>query len=115
MQINNGTGNVTFSGTVTQNSDIRLKKNIRSIENPLSKILQTRGVLYDRVDESDTNEFGFIAQELETILPELVSTSDLDVKSVKYQNITPLLVEAIKELKAENDLLKDRLDKNNIN
>jgi hypothetical protein len=114
MQINNGTGNVTFSGTVTQNSDIRLKKNIRSIENPLSKILQTRGVLYDRVDESDSNEFGFIAQELESILPELVSTSDLDVKSVKYQNITPLLVEAIKELKAENDNLKDILTRNNL-
>jgi hypothetical protein len=114
MQINNGTGNVTFSGTVTQNSDIRLKKNIRSIENPLSKILQTRGVLYDRVDESDSNEFGFIAQELESILPELVSTSDLDVKSVKYQNITPLLVEAIKELKVENDNLKDILTRNNL-
>jgi len=115
MQINNGTGNVTFSGTVTQNSDIRLKKNIRSIENPLSKILQTRGVLYDRVDESDTNEVGFIAQELELVLPELVSTSDLGIKSIKYQNIVAVLVEAIKELKVENNLLKDRLDKNNIN
>jgi hypothetical protein len=115
MQINNGTGNVTFSGTVTQNSDIRLKKNIRSIENPLSKILQTRGVLYDRVDESDTNELGFIAQELELVLPELVSTSDLGIKSIKYQNIVAVLVEAMKELKSENNLLKDRLDKNNIN
>jgi len=108
MQINNGTGNVTFSGTVTQNSDIRLKKNIRSIENPLSKILQTRGVLYDRVDESDTNEVGFIAQELELVLPELVSTSDLGIKSIKYQNIVAVLVEAIKELKSEIDILKAR-------
>jgi hypothetical protein len=115
MQINNGTGNVTFSGTVTQNSDIRLKKNIRSIENPLSKILQTRGILYDRVDESDINELGFIAQELELVLPELVSTSDFGIKSIKYQNIVAVLVEAMKELKAENNLLKDRLDKNNIN
>ena len=114
MQINNGTGNVTFSGSVTQNSDIRLKKNIRDIDGALNKILQTRGVLYDRIDTTATDEIGFIAQELEMILPELVTTSDLDVKSIKYQNLGPILVEAIKELKLENDNLKDILSRNNI-
>jgi hypothetical protein len=72
----------------------------------LSKILQTRGVLYDRVDQTDTNELGFIAQELELVLPELVATSDLGIKSIKYQNIVAVLVEAIKELKAEFDAYK---------
>jgi hypothetical protein len=114
MQINNSTGNVTFSGSVTQNSDITLKKNVRDIDGALGMILQTRGVLYDKIDETETNQIGFIAQELESILPELVVTNDIGVKSVKYQNMTPLLVEAIKELKLENDNLKDILRRNNL-
>jgi hypothetical protein len=106
MQINNGTGNVTFSSDVIAYSDARLKKNIRNIENPLEKIMKTRGVLYDRIDTTEINTFGFIAQELEEIFPELVTTNEKGIKGVKYQNAVAVLVEAIKELKTEVEDLK---------
>ena len=111
MQINNGTGNVTFSSDVIAYSDGRFKTNIRSITNPLERIMKSRGVLYDRVDTTETNTFGFIAQELEEVFPELVTTDDKGVKGVKYQNATAVLFEAIKELKAEINDLKSRLDR----
>jgi hypothetical protein len=106
LQINNSTGNATFSSDVIAYSDIRLKKNIRSIDNALEKVVKTRGVLYDRIDTTEINTFGFIAQELEEIFPELVTTNEKGIKGVKYQNAVAVLVEAIKELKTEVEDLK---------
>ena len=56
--------------------------------------------IYDYLKTSNLNQIGFIAQELEEIYPELVYTSEINgIKSVSYSNITPILVEAVKELK----------------
>ena len=97
---NTTTGNIVVSGTVTANSDARLKTNIKTIENALNKVLSLRGVEYDRVDSGD-HQIGLIAQEVEKIIPQVVypkqPAPDYETKSVSYQNIVGLLIEAIKE------------------
>ena len=70
----------------------------------LEKVSKMRGVTYDRVD-IDQSHAGIVAQELEAIAPELVT--DGEYKSVAYGNLTAYLVEAIKELKAEIEELKN--------
>jgi hypothetical protein len=109
MQIAQATGNVTFSADVIAYSDARLKKNIRNIENPLDKIMKTRGILYDRIDTAEVNTFGFIAQELEEIFPELVTTNQNGIKGVKYQNAVAVLFEALKEQQKQIDELKKQV------
>jgi hypothetical protein len=101
-------GNLTASGTVTANSDIKLKKNISTLTNSLDKVLQMRGVEFDRIDIEGEHNIGFIAQEIEKIVPELVRENK-GTKSVAYGNITALLVEAIKELKVEIEELKSKI------
>ena len=54
-------------------------------------------------------QVGFIAQEVEKVLPEVVSTDSEGYKSVSYDKFSAVLVEAVKELKKENDELKARL------
>jgi hypothetical protein len=102
--------NAITSGNYTAYSDARLKENIRPIENALQKVIKSRGVLYDRIDSGTKNNIGFIAQELEVNLPELVIT-DLkkDIKSVNYQNMTAVLVEAIKEQQAQIEEMKKEI------
>lgn len=102
------------AANVTCPSDFRFKKNIVPIENALSSIFKLNGVRYDwRKDEfperkfSDKNQIGFIAQELEKIFPEMVHTDEKGFKSVDYGRLTPVLVEAIKELKTMNEVLKN--------
>jgi hypothetical protein len=88
------------SRTFIQSSDKRLKENITSIENALDKISKLRCVSFNYInlDNNETNkEIGFIAQEVEPIFPELVLDNS-EFKSVKYQNITAVLVEAVKEV-----------------
>lgn len=90
-------------------SDAKLKENITTIESALDKVVALRGVEFDWKD-SKNHTIGFIAQEVEKIVPELVDTNkETHIKSVKYGNITALLVEAIKELKAEITDLKSQL------
>jgi hypothetical protein len=97
-------GNFIAQGNVTAYSDRRLKSNIKTIENALNKILRLRGVSFDK---SGVRGLGLIAQETQTILPEVVlENSDDKMLSVAYGNIVGVLVEAIKELKAEIDELK---------
>jgi hypothetical protein len=104
-------GNLTASGTVTANSDIKLKKNISTLTNSLDKVLAMRGVEFDRIDIEGEHNIGFIAQEIEKIVPELVSESQ-GTKSVAYGNITALLVEAIKEQQIQINNLKDMIINN---
>ena len=104
-------GNVTVAGTVTANSDIKLKKNISTLTNSLNKVLQIRGVEFDRIDIEGEHNIGFIAQEIEKIIPELVRESQ-GTKSVAYGNITALLVEAIKEQQIQINNLKDMIINN---
>lgn len=95
-------------------SDRRLKKNIKTIDDSLEKVLMLRGVEFDW-KESNEHEVGLIAQEVEAVEPNLVETSASNgMKSVKYGNIVALLIEAIKKqetraVKAEREIssLKD--------
>ncbi len=105
-------GNAWLAGTLTQASDARLKTDIRPLEDTLDKVLRLRGVSYVmKSDETKTRRIGVIAQELEREYPELVATDDQGMKSVAYANLTAVLIEAVKQLKAENDALKARLDR----
>jgi hypothetical protein len=85
-------------------SDVRYKKNIVTIDSSLSKVCNMRGVYYDWKSDKfkDKNfpggkQIGVIAQEVEKIYPELVTTDKDGYKTVSYEKITPILIEAIKE------------------
>jgi len=91
-------------------SDERLKDNITPIENSLDKVGQLKGYEFDWNDKQDVYEghdVGVIAQEVEKVVPELVQTRDDGYKAVKYEKLVPLLINAINELKAEIEELKD--------
>ncbi len=111
MVLDLSTGNVTFSGNVTAFSDIRLKKNIQQIGNAVQKVQTLRGVTFDHLEEGRGT--GLIAQELQQVLPEAVSVvrdgNGDEYLTVAYGNTVGLLVEAIKELKAEIEELKSKL------
>ncbi len=85
-------------------SDARLKENIETVSNALDKVTRLRGVNYEwradaenRVGPMTGRHLGMIAQEVETVVPEVVDTSDDGYKSINYDNLTGLLVEAIKD------------------
>jgi len=104
-------GNLTATGNVTAYSDISLKENIETIPNALDKVLNLRGVEFDRIDKEDnTHEIGVIAQEVEEVIPEVVLTNTEGIKSVAYGNLVGLLIESIKELKAEINDLKAQVE-----
>ena len=92
-------GAATFNNNVTAFSDERLKDNIETLEDSLTKVEQLRGVTYTR---DGRENIGVIAQEVEKILPEIVLTADdeMGTKSVDYSRITAVLIEAVKELSA---------------
>ena len=104
-------GNATLTGSLTQNSDISLKKNISTLSNSLGIVLKLRGVSFQWKDENREKEkqLGFIAQEVEQVIPEIVKTDENGIKSVGYANIVPVLVEAIKELTARVTELEAKL------
>jgi len=94
-------------------SDKRWKKDIKPLENALSKVDKLQGVSYQwKTEEYPNNGFndkpqiGFIAQDVEPVLPELVSTDEKGFKGVEYDKMTAVLVEAVKELKGQNEALK---------
>src|ERR1035437_6528231 len=103
-------------------SDCRLKKDILPISNALSMVTQLCGVCYHRYDdEKNENNIGLIAQDVFKVLPEVVSHSipdENDFKlgicdeklSISYGNISSVLIEAIKELKTQNDSLIKRIE-----
>jgi hypothetical protein len=104
-----GTGAFTAVGNVTAFSDARLKTNIKTIDNALSKVLALRGVTYNRIDLEDKSEqIGVIAQEIKEILPQVVQENEGHY-SVAYGNIVGVLIEAIKEQQAQIEELKSRL------
>ena len=97
----------TFSGTVTaadfnSTSDERLKTNVETIADAGSKVAALRGVNFDW-KESGAKTMGVIAQEVEAVIPEVVATDDEGMKSVNYQAMVGLLIEAVKELQAKVD------------
>jgi len=90
-------------------SDAALKENIETVTNAMDMIQGLRGVSYDLKD-GGRREFGFIAQEVNTVVPEVVHTSG-DMMGIDYTRITSLLVEAVKTQQAEIEALKNKLDK----
>jgi hypothetical protein len=107
------------SGTLTVKADLvaygspsdkRLKENIKPIESALDKVEKLQGVTFDW-KESDSilnikEDIGFIAQDVQKVIPELVRENKDGMLSMRHQGIAPILLEAIKELKAEIEELK---------
>ena len=96
---------LTVQGDITSISDQRTKENIETIPNGLEIVDSLRGVYYTKIGETE-RKVGVIAQEIETVLPEVVKTNEEGMKSVDYGKIIGVLVEAIKDLKNEIDDLK---------
>ena len=87
--------------------DRRLKKNIENLEGSLAKVKQLRGVSYNWKDANKPEDrIGFIAQEVEEIIPEVIFTRPDGMKAIGYGDITAILAEAIKELSAKVDALE---------
>jgi hypothetical protein len=101
-------GNLVATGNVTAYSDARLKDNIKPISNALTKLDKISGNTYTRNDLEDTEKkyAGVIAQEVEAVLPEAVVEVQDGTKAVDYNATIALLIEAVKELKAEVNELK---------
>ncbi len=92
-------------------SDIKLKDNIKTIDKALDKVNSIQGVEFDWIEKEEVHgnsghDIGVIAQEIEKILPDVVTTRDNGYKAVKYEKIVPLLIEAIKDLSKQVDGLK---------
>ena len=102
---------VTDDITAFWSSDERLKDNITPIDDPLSKVVSISGNTFDWNDKSNKsgNDVGLIAQEIEKVLPEAVTTRDNGYLAVDYHKVVPLLVEAIKELSGKVDALEQKL------
>jgi hypothetical protein len=111
-----GGGDLTVKGDVIAYgapSDRKYKENIKPIESALDKAMHLQGVTFDWKDSESIldikEDIGFIAQDVEKVLPELVRDSGKGNLSLRYQGITPILLEAIKELKAEIEDLKKKI------
>jgi hypothetical protein len=101
---------------VSYSSDRRWKKNITPLENSLQKVCQLQGVNYEwRIKEfpdkgfTDTPQIGLIAQDVEKVIPQLVSADKDGFKSLDYGRLTAVLVEAVKDQQAQIKELKAKL------
>jgi hypothetical protein len=100
-----GAGDITASGTITAvdfntTSDITLKNNIQPVSNPLEKINQLSGYTFNW-NHNDKPAVGVMAQEVEKVFPEMVTTGIDGYKRVNYDSLVPVLIEAIKELSSK--------------
>jgi hypothetical protein len=115
-------GNLTCAGDITAySSDARLKTNVKPIQNPLEKIASIGGYTFDwnrELTEKEgfvpyqyEDEHGFIAQEIEKIMPDAVRPAPFSDKylTVKYERLVPLAIEGIKELSAKNSALEAKI------
>ena len=108
------TGGVTITGTSTASvfnatSDATLKTNIVPIENPLAILEKITGVSFDWRDNEGSAE-GVLAQDVEQVLPNAVSTDEKGKKSVSYNNLVGVLIEAVKGQQEQINKLKDKLN-----
>jgi hypothetical protein len=104
-------GDIYATGDITALSDMRRKTDIVTIDEALDKVEQLRGVYFKSLVNERKN-VGVIAQEIETVLPEVVLTDSEGYKSVAYGNMVGILIEAIKELSTEVKYLKRKLSEN---
>jgi trimeric autotransporter adhesin len=111
-----GEASKSTAGSWLGNSDARLKKNIFPVTNALDKLLRLKGVQYEWNDDQTGYprptgiQMGFTAQNVQEVFPEKVSTDAQGFLQTAYGTYDPLIVEAIRELKAENELLKKELE-----
>ncbi len=101
-------GSTVNAANFNTTSDATLKTNVETLTGSLDAVKAMRGVSYDWI-ENGNSEVGVIAQEVEAIVPDVVSTDDQGIKSVKYGNMVAVLIEAIKEQQAQIDELKAKL------
>jgi hypothetical protein len=113
------TGGITATGEITAYfSDANLKKDIVEIQDPIAKLMSIRGVTF-RPNQTaldlgitDKEEVGVIAQEIEAVLPQLVTPSAFPgFKTVKYDKLTALLIEAVKAQQLQIDALSAQVAK----
>ena len=111
-------GGFTCDGDITafKTSDRRFKDNIKPIVNPIEKIKKIGGYNFEwnKLGEENTNnkgkDIGVIAQEVEEVMPEIVTTRDNGYKAVQYEKIVPLLIESIKEQQIMIEELRGQID-----
>ncbi len=106
-------GDINAGGDVVAyaSSDERLKDNIQLLPDALSKVEAIRGVEFDWNEKQNLHsghDVGVIAQDIEAVLPELVETRDNGFKAVKYEKLTAVLIEAVKELSARVKELENK-------
>jgi hypothetical protein len=110
-----GTLSATGDIVAYASSDERLKDNISPIKNPIEKINQISGNSFNwnenKQDIYKGKDYGVIAQEIESVLPELVVEREDGYKAVKYDKLVSLLIEGIKELSNEVNQLKQQINK----
>lgn len=103
-----GVGGQLTATTIVESSTIALKENVTPIENALDLILKLDGVTYDRIDTKE-HEAGLIAEWVNKVLPDLVSKdADGNPSGIKYTKLTAYLIEAVKTLKSEIEVLKSK-------
>jgi hypothetical protein len=121
--VNTTSGNLTVTGNAFKpgggswgvSSDERLKKNIKPLEGALEQLLQLRGVVYEwKEPEKQGNltgpQMGLLAQEVEKVFPDWIGVDPDDYKTLTIRGFEALVIEALKELKAENEALKKRCE-----
>lgn len=92
---------------LNSSSDKNLKEDITYINNGLELVKQLKGARFKMISDKDHRvKIGLIAQEVEQVLPEVIGIDYDNFKTVSYQNIVAVLIEAVKELSAEVDALK---------
>jgi hypothetical protein len=118
-----GTSSPTTAGMIRATNDViafyssdeRLKADKTLIEGALNKVNQLGGYEFDwipmvGIHENEGHDIGVIAQEVEKVFPEIVTTRDNGYKAVKYEKLTAVLIEAVKELTNKVKNLEDQLN-----
>lgn len=107
-------GHAKFTGDITafNSSDINLKKNIVKIKDPLKKLDKLNGYTFEWNENTkkEGSSVGVIAQEVESVFPELTSVQANGYKGVQYDKLVPLLIESIKDQQKQIVSLKERID-----
>jgi hypothetical protein len=99
-------------GSINNPSDINLKNSVEQIKSDTTILKKLNPVSFTfKDDEQNKKHFGFIAQELESLYPELVSNNELGFKTVNYIEIIPILLSQMKNMQEEIDKLKDEIKK----
>ena len=103
------TGRITVT-QIVETSTIAVKENVNPILDALSSIMQLTGVIYDRKDKSSINEPGLIAEEVDKVLPNLVSKdSEGNPYGIHYTKLVAYLIEAVKDQQKQIEELKKKV------